>query len=76
MAPLPKRIGWVGLGLMGLPMATNLLNKTDNDTQIFVYDVVQDAIDKLVEKGQSRVKACSSSKEVADKSVSPYPHIN
>lgn len=76
MATLPKRIGWVGLGLMGLPMATNLLNKTDNETQIFVYDVVQDAIDKLVEKGQGRVKACSSSKEVAGKSVSPCTPIN
>ena len=69
MTELPKRIGWVGLGLMGLPMATNLLKKTDADTQFFVYDLIQESIDKLVKYGNGRVKACTSSKEVADQSV-------
>lgn len=69
MAALPTKIGWVGLGIMGLPMARNLLTKTGSDTQLFVYDVVQDSIDTLVNEGQGRVHACGSSKEVADKSV-------
>lgn len=69
MADLPKNIGWIGLGIMGLPMAKNIIEKTSNDTQLFVYDVVQDSIDKLVNDGKGRVHVCGSSKEVADKSV-------
>ena len=69
MATLPKNIGWIGLGLMGFPMASNLLKKTSEDTQLYVYDVVQDSIDKLVKQGNGRVHACGSSKEVTDKSV-------
>ncbi|KAI7362164.1 hypothetical protein KC354_g7499 [Hortaea werneckii] len=68
MAALPKNIGWIGLGLMGLPMARNLLKKMDDDTQFFVFDVVQESIDTFVADGNGRVHACSSSREVADKS--------
>ncbi|KAI6906721.1 hypothetical protein KC318_g5723 [Hortaea werneckii] len=68
MAALPKHIGWIGLGLMGLPMARNLLKKMDEDTQFFVFDVVQESIDAFVADGKGRVHACSSSREVADKS--------
>jgi 3-hydroxyisobutyrate dehydrogenase len=66
---LPKNIGWVGLGLMGLPMAKNIIGKTDKSTKVYVYDVAQEAIQRLVDQGQGKVEACSSSKEVADKSV-------
>lgn len=69
MAELPKSIGWIGLGLMGLPMAKNLLQKTDISTQLYVYDVVQENMDKLVGEDKDRVHACGSSREVADKSV-------
>ncbi|KAI5358076.1 Putative 6-phosphogluconate dehydrogenase, NADP-binding, 6-phosphogluconate dehydrogenase, domain 2 [Septoria linicola] len=68
MADLPKNIGWIGLGLMGYPMALNLAKKMDRATQFYVYDVVQDNVDKFVAEGGARVHACSSSKEVADKS--------
>jgi UDP-N-acetyl-D-mannosaminuronate dehydrogenase len=66
---LPQNIGWIGLGLMGLPMATNLLKKMDKDTTFYVFDVVEESVKKLVEAGEGRVKACESSKEVTDKSV-------
>jgi len=69
MAELPKKVGWVGLGLMGYPMAGNLLKKMSDDTEFYVYDVVQESIDKFVKEGNGRVHACTSSKEVADKSV-------
>ncbi|KAK3070424.1 hypothetical protein LTR53_010491 [Teratosphaeriaceae sp. CCFEE 6253] len=68
MATLPKNIGWIGLGLMGYPMAGNLIKKTSEDTQLYVYDVVQESIDKLVRDGNGRVHACKSAKEVTDKS--------
>ncbi len=66
---LPQNIGWIGLGLMGLPMATNLVKKMDKSTVFYVYDVVEESVKKFVEAGEGRVTACSSSKEVADKSV-------
>lgn len=69
MAALPSNIGWIGLGIMGLPMVRNLLRQMNNSTQFYVYDVIQESIDKFVEDGKGRVHACSSSKEVADKSV-------
>lgn len=54
---------------MGLPMAKNLVKKMDKQTTFYVFDVVEESIKKLVEAGEGRVKACGSSKEVADKSV-------
>lgn len=69
MVALPKKIGWIGLGIMGLPMVRNLLAKMETDAQFYVYDVIQESIDKLVQDGGGRVHACSSSKEVADNSV-------
>jgi hypothetical protein len=69
MPDIPKKVGWIGLGIMGLPMSRNLLGRMDNETQFYVYDVVQKSIDDFVEEGQGRVHACSSSKEVADLSV-------
>ena len=69
MPDLPKKVGWIGLGIMGGPMLRNLLGKMDNETQFYIYDVVQKSIDDFVEEGQGRVHACSSSKEVADLSV-------
>jgi hypothetical protein len=66
---LPQNIGWIGLGLMGLPMVTNLLKKMDKSTTFYVFDVLKESVEEFVEAGEGRVKACSSSKEVADKSV-------
>jgi len=57
-----KNIGFIGLGIMGNPMAKNLLKK---GYPLTVYDIVPEKIDDLVEAG---AKAGSSSKEVAEKS--------
>ncbi|KAK6429739.1 hypothetical protein LTR95_014113 [Oleoguttula sp. CCFEE 5521] len=70
MTSLPKDIGWIGLGVMGLPMARNLLQKMDSETHFYVFDVSADSMRQLVDEGQNRVHACSSSKDVADKSNS------
>jgi len=69
MATLPENVGWIGLGIMGMPMARNLLAKMKDNTHFYVYDVVQESIDQLVRDGRGRVHACKSSKVVADKSV-------
>ena len=45
------KIGFVGLGRMGLPMAGRLL---DADFDVTVFDVDSAAVDRLVAKAQHR----------------------
>ncbi len=59
---MAERIGFVGLGIMGKPMAKNLLKAGYSLT---VYDVVGDRMEEVVTEGAA---AASSSKEVAAKS--------
>jgi 2-hydroxy-3-oxopropionate reductase len=56
-----KKIGFIGLGIMGKPMAKNLLKAGYTLT---VYDIVAEKINDVVEAG---AKAGPSSKEVAEK---------
>ncbi|MGL5956355.1 MAG: NAD(P)-dependent oxidoreductase [Brevinema sp.] len=56
-------IGFIGLGIMGEPMATNLINKRKEDT-ILVYDINPSQVSLLVKKG---AKAANSATEVVDK---------
>jgi 2-hydroxy-3-oxopropionate reductase len=57
-----KKIGFIGLGIMGKPMAMNLLKAGYSLT---VYDIVPERIKEVVKAG---AKAGSSSKDVAEKS--------
>jgi len=57
-----KKIGFIGLGIMGKPMAMNLLKAGYSLT---VYDIVPEKIKEVVGAG---AKAGSSSKDVAEKS--------
>jgi len=57
-----KKIGFIGLGIMGKPMARNLLKA---GYPLTVYDIVPDKAEEVVDAG---AKAGSSSKEVAEKS--------
>ncbi|MBL7186008.1 MAG: 2-hydroxy-3-oxopropionate reductase [Phycisphaerae bacterium] len=57
-----EKIGFIGLGIMGNPMAKNLLKAGYSLT---VYDIVSEKIDDVVKAG---AQAGSSNKEVAQKS--------
>ncbi len=57
-----KTIGFIGLGIMGKPMAKNLIKA---GCELTVYDIVQPAVDELVKAGAA---AGRSSKDVAAKS--------
>ena len=57
-----EKIGFIGLGIMGCPMAKNLLKK---GYPLTVYDIVSRKVDELVKAG---AKAGTSSKDVAEKS--------
>jgi 2-hydroxy-3-oxopropionate reductase len=57
-----KKIGFIGLGIMGSPMAKNLIKA---GYQLTVYDIVPTKVDDVVKAG---AEAGSSSKDVAAKS--------
>lgn len=57
---MSKTIGFVGLGIMGKPMAKNLLKA---GYSLLVYDVVKDSVNEVAAAG---AKAAKSSKEVAE----------
>lgn len=54
-----KKVGFVGLGIMGKPMAKNLLKA---GYELVVYDINQDAVQEVVAAG---AKSATSAKEVA-----------
>lgn len=54
-----KKVGFVGLGIMGKPMAKNLLKA---GYELVVYDINQDAVQEVVAAG---AKSAVSAKEVA-----------
>jgi 2-hydroxy-3-oxopropionate reductase len=56
---MKKKIGFIGLGIMGKPMAKNLLKA---EFSIVAYDLNKDAVEDLVKAG---ALAARSSKEVA-----------
>ena len=58
---MKKNIGFIGLGIMGKPMAKNLLKA---GYSLVVYDIVNDPVKELVELG---AEAGSSPKDVASK---------
>ena len=45
---MPLRVGFIGLGAMGLPMALNVL---DEGHVVKAFDVVSSAVDAAVAKG-------------------------
>jgi 2-hydroxy-3-oxopropionate reductase len=59
---MSKNIGFIGLGIMGKPMALNLIKQGHSLT---VFDINQDAVDSLAISG---AVAASSPKEIGEKS--------
>ncbi|NLN41783.1 MAG: 2-hydroxy-3-oxopropionate reductase [Clostridiales bacterium] len=59
---MQKKIGFIGLGIMGKPMAKNLIKA---GYSLVVYDIVEDPVKELVELG---AEAGESPKDVASKS--------
>ena len=61
--------GYIGLGVMGHHMVENLAAKLPSNAPLYVYDVSQDAIDRVCKHDSQRVYACNSAADVAAKSV-------
>ena len=73
MPPLQYRsVGFIGLGAMGMPMATHLANKLPEETQIHVFDVFKPSVEDLCKRYPGKVTEAKSAKDVANKSVSTW----
>jgi pyrroline-5-carboxylate reductase len=64
-----KAVGFISLGAIGKLMAGHLAKKLPPDTVIYVFDVVQAAVDQLCTEFPDRVVKSANAKEVAEKSV-------
>ena len=60
---MADQIGFIGLGIMGKPMARNLIKA---GYELTVYDIVGEAMEELVTEG---ARGASSSKEVAERTA-------
>lgn len=65
----PKHVGFIGLGIMGYPMAQNLAVKLPQSTHIHVFDVATQVMESLVKEYPGKITACQSSKEVTSECV-------
>ncbi|KAJ3724441.1 6-phosphogluconate dehydrogenase [Lentinula raphanica] len=75
---LPRCFGWVGLGAMGFPMASQLVHKLpSSDHQLFIYDIDAAVLQQFVQLNEHatrpNITILSSPKEVAEHSSSNIP---
>jgi len=59
---MKKKIGFIGLGIMGKPMARNLINA---GYSLVVYDICTKSVDELINAGAEKAE---SPREVAENS--------
>lgn len=65
----PKKVGFIGLGVMGYPMVQNLATKLPQSTHIYVFDVATQVMENLITEYPGKITACQSSKEITSKCV-------
>lgn len=70
MPDQPLELGFVGLGAMGLPMASNLISKAAKGSTLHVYDISESSMAALAKAHPEVVFTCGSPREVSRKSVS------
>jgi 2-hydroxy-3-oxopropionate reductase len=65
-----KNVGFVGLGIMGKPMAKNLIKA---EYSVTVHDMVRPAVDELVGAGASAVDSSAAAASGADAVITMLP---
>ena len=65
-----KKIGFIGLGIMGKPMATNLM---EAGYKVTGYDIDQDAMKTMAEKGAGRASSPKEAAKSADAIITMLP---
>lgn len=64
-----RMLGFIGLSVMGYPLAVNLLKNLDACSRLQVYAVTSRVLDKLKDEDSDLLSASSSAREVADRVV-------
>jgi 3-hydroxyisobutyrate dehydrogenase len=67
MSPTNPSIGFIGLGVMGFPMVSNLVEKMP-DSAFYIFDVSKDVMAKASSKSTA-IHTCQNSREVTEKAV-------
>ncbi len=68
---MKKKIGFIGLGIMGRPMAKNLI---DAGFPLSVYDLIPASIQELVDSGASEAKSLKDIAENSDVIITMLPN--
>ncbi|KAL1887242.1 hypothetical protein Sste5346_010337 [Sporothrix stenoceras] len=61
----PIKLGFIGLGAMGFPMASNLIRNSAKGSQLFIYDVSEASLKRFSEKHPGSTVICKSPAEVS-----------
>jgi 3-hydroxyisobutyrate dehydrogenase-like beta-hydroxyacid dehydrogenase len=64
-----KTVGFIGLGAMGKPMLENLVKKLSTESQIYVFDVVEQVVDEVCKQAPDKLHKALSAKNVAEQAV-------
>ena len=67
---MPEKIGFIGLGIMGKPMAKNLLKA---GYPVTVYDIVGDSMEEVVTDGADGAASSRQVAEATDKIITMLP---
>ena len=65
-----SKLGFIGLGAMGRPMLVHLANKLPEESQIYVFDVAEEAMNEVCTDFPNKVFRSTSAKNVAEQVVS------
>jgi 3-hydroxyisobutyrate dehydrogenase len=65
------KIGFIGLGIMGTPMCTNLIRKSGH--QVYVFDVNTKAMENVLEEGAKKLQSTKQIGEECDVIFSMVP---
>ena len=67
---MAEKIGFIGLGIMGKPMARNLLKA---GYELTVYDIVGDAVEEVVGDGATGASSCAEVAAATDTVITMLP---
>ena len=68
---MAKKIGFIGLGIMGKPMSKNLLKA---GYSLLVYDIVSEAVKDVASAGAEIGKSCKDVAEKSDIIITMFPN--
>lgn len=70
MSDTSDNVGFIGLGVMGYPMAQNLLSKLPTRSSMSIFDISDDTLSRFqADANSDHLSICKSSRQVAEQCV-------